>query len=229
MIHTQNKSNVLKNSFVDYAGAWTKNGWASGTGFTFEAKVVAKRRHTIKTGNDADLPTRLVAIQVEVLGDIMRREWDKQTGEELAPQISQNEKSVKGYLHNFDSTSAKALNAVTIDVLLAFVKKLQSVGLVSADVVSKLHPKNRNQIELWGDQANFLDLEFAEGDVIRVKTIGDTVVLESMTVVAAGSKQTFSAGGSQLKDDWTSKIAKAQVQEHPEEPSRTAAEDAEWD
>jgi hypothetical protein len=228
MIHSQNKSSVLKNSFVDYQGAWTKSGWAKGSGLQFEAKVVSKRRHTIKTGNDADLPTRLVAIQCEVVGDIMRREWDEATGKELAPQITQNEKSIKGFLHNFDSKDAHAVNTVTIDAVIGFIKSLQSVGLISADILSKLHPKTRNQIEVWGDQSNFLDLEINEGDIIRVKTMGDSIVIDSMTVVNQGSAKTFSAGGSGLGQSWTSKIATSQTKDEPEPAPRTKEEDDEW-
>lgn len=213
---------------MEYAGSWTKSSWANGSGYTFEAKVISKRRHTIKTGNDADLPTRLVAIQVEVVGDIMRREWDAKTGEELIPQITQNEKSFKGYLHNFNSTAAHAVNTSTVEILVGYLKKMQGVGLVSSEVVSKLHPKNRHNLELWGDQSNFLDLEFEEGDIIRVKTIGDSIVLETMTVVDQGSAKKFGAGGSALKDNLTSKIASAQVQDQPAEPPRSAEEDAEW-
>jgi hypothetical protein len=230
MIHTPNKSNVLKNSFIDYHGSWTKSTWATGSGFTFEAKVVSKRRHTIKTGNDADLPTRLVAIQVEVVGDVMRREWDAKTGEELIPQITQNTKSIKGYLHHFNSSDAHAVNTEKVETLIGYLQKMSSVGLVSNDIVTKLHPKARHNIELWGDQANFLDLEFDEGDIIRVKTIGDSVIIDSMLVVNQGSTKTFSAGGSGLGESWTSKIAKAAPQAEPvAEPSRSAAEDAEWD
>lgn len=229
MIHTPNKSNVLKNSFVDYHGSWTKSSWATGTGYYFEAKVVAKRRHTIKTGNDADLPTRLVAIQVEVLGDIMRREWDPQTGKELAPQITQNQKSIKGYLHNFNSTNAHAVNTQTIDAVVGHLQKMSSVGLVSNEIVAKLHPKTRNNIEVWGEQNNFLDLEFEEGSIIRLKTIGDSVIIDTMTVVDQGSEKKMSAGGSQLGDQWTDKISKIEPKPMPVEPARTAEEDAEWD
>jgi len=229
MIHAQNKSNVLKNSFVDYHGAWTKSGWASGAGFQFEAKVSSKRRHTIKTGNDADLPTRLVAIQCEVVGDIMRREWDAATGKELAPQITQNQKQIKGFLHNFNSSDAHAINTVTVDTLIAHLQKLQGVGLVSSDVLSKLHPKQRNQIEIWGDQSNFLDLEFNEGDIIRIKTQGDSIIIDTMTVVDQGSQKTLSAGGSGLGDSWTSKIAKVQPKDEPTSSAPSTTADDEWD
>lgn len=229
MIHSQNKSNVLKNSFVDYHGSWTKANWATGSGYQFEGKVVGKRRHTIKTGNDADLPTRLVAIQVEVLGDIMRREWDPQTGKELAPQITQNEKHIKGFLHNFNSTDAHALNTQTVENVVAHIQKMSSVGIVSSEVVNKLHPKTRNNIEVWGDQALFLDLEIDEGSIIRLKTIGDSVIIDTMTVVDQGSAKKLSAGGSQLGDSWTTKIAMVEAKPLPAEPARTAEEDAEWD
>lgn len=228
MIHSQGKSNVLKNSFVDYNGAWTKSGWASGSGFQFEAKVVSKRRHTVKTGNDADLPTRMVAIQCEVLGEVMRREWDEKTGKELAPEITQNTKSIKGYLHNFNSKDAHAVNTVPVDTLISYIQKLSSVGLVNADVVKQLHPKSRNQIEVWGDQSNFLDLEINEGDTIRVKTIGDSIVIDTMTVVDQGSAKTLSAGGSGLGQSWTSKISSVQAKEEPEPAPRTKEEDDEW-
>jgi len=229
MIHAQNKSNVLKNSFVDYHGAWTKSGWAGGSGYQFEAKVVSKRRHTIKTGNDADLPTRLVAIQCEVVGEIMRREWDAATGKELAPQITQNQKHMKGFLHNFNATDSQALNTVSVDVLVGHLQKLQGVGLVSSDVVTKLHPKSRNQLEIWGDQSNFMDLEINEGDIIRVKTLGDSIIIDTMTVVNEGSTKTLSAGGSGLGDSWTSKIAMAQPKDEPTSSVPSTAHDSEWD
>lgn len=229
MIHSQNKSNFLTNSLVDYHGSWTKSTWATGSGYQFEAKVVSKRRHTIKTGNDADLPTRLVAIQVEVIGEVMRREWDAQTGKELAPQITQNEKHMKGYLHNFNSSDAHAINTQTVEAIVGHLQKLSAAGLVSSDVINKLHPKNRNNIEVWGDQSLFLDLEIAEGSTIRVKTIGDSVIIENMTIVDQGSQKQLSAGGSQLGESWTDKISKMDAKPMPVEPTRTAEEDAEWD
>lgn len=229
MIHTQNKSQTLQTTFVDYHGSWTKSGWASGSGYQFEGVVVGKRRHTIKTGNDADLPTRLVAIQIEVVGDIMRREWDPETGKELAPQITQNEKHIKGFLHNFNSTDAHAVNTQTVEAMVGYLQKMSSVGIVSAEVVKKLHPKARNNIEVWGDQSLFLDLEINVGGTIRVKTIGDSVVIDSMIVVDQGSEKKLSAGGSQLGDSWTAKIAKVEPKPMPVEPARTAEEDAEWD
>lgn len=228
MIHTQNKSSVLKNTFVDYQGSWTKSTWATGSGFLIEGKVVSKRRHTIKTGNDADLPTRLVAIQIEVIGDIMRREFDPTTGEELAPQISQNERHMKGYLHTFNKTDAKALNTQSVEAIQGYMVKMAGVGLVSSELVKTIQ-KGRKTLELWGDQSNFLDLEIAEGDTIRAKTIGDSIVIESMTVVNQTSSKTFASGGNSLGNNWTAQIAmNAPSSSAPEEP-RSKEDDAEWD
>lgn len=218
--------NSLKSNVVNYSGNWTKNEWCKDVGFLIEGKVVGRRKQIIKASN-SDLPTRLLCIQVEINGEIIKREFDK-NGNELVPKVSLNQNIKKGYLHHFDKSEAKALNTADISVFVEFNNKLAQAGLISQNILGQLHPNKKNVIEFWGDQDNFLKIEINDNSTVRLKTVGNTNIIDTLTVVGKLNSTTFQSGDTSLKGNWTDKIAdySSNVEETKNDEDNN---DDEWD
>lgn len=219
--------NTLKSTIVNYSGNWTKSEWCEGVGFLVEGKVVGRRRQVIKTSNH-DLPTRLLCLQVEINGEILRREFDK-NGNELIPKVSLNQNIKKGYLHHFDKSEARALNTADISVFVNFNNKLAKAGLIDQSTLDNLHPKKKNVIEFWGDQDNFLKFEIKTDSTVRLKTIGDTNIIDTLTIVGKLNATTFQSGDTSLQGNWTDKIADFSSNTPDDINNNEDGNDDEWD
>lgn len=220
------QSNALKSTLVNYSGEWSQEKWCKGTGFIIEGKIVGRRRQTIKT-TEKDIPNRLLCIQIEIVGDIIRREYDS-NGVELVPKISLNQKNVKGYLHHFDSRESKALNTESIDFLVKYEKELSNSGLISNEILGQLHPNKKNVAEFWGNQDSFLNVEMKNGDTIRLKTKGDSTIVDTLTLVGKQNQTNFQSGATDLGDNWMSKISNISDNDMSNQTNEEENDD-EWD
>lgn len=121
---------------------------------------------------------------------------------------------------------AKAVNVAPTSELIAHNKKMVSDGLIPSSATDSLAPKKPNVIEFWAELDLNLATDFKAGDTIRLKTIGDSTLVENFTVINRLAANTFAAGGSSTLDSWTSNINKSTAEEAAEAP---AANDDEWD
>jgi hypothetical protein len=112
--------------------------------------------------------------------------------------------------------------------LIDYNKKLISAGLIPSSATGSLHPKQSNVIEFWADLDPNLSTDFKTGDSIRLKTIGNSTIVESFTVINRLAANTFAAGGSSTLDSWTSNINKSNALDEEPAAEPAAADDDEW-
>jgi len=82
--------------------------------------------------------------------------------------------------------------------------------------------------KFWADRTKFQKVELAVGKEIRLKTVGDSIFVASITLVGDHNRflYNFSGEGDQVEGSWTSKITSkaADVVDN-----RQGANDDEWD
>jgi hypothetical protein len=71
---------------------------------------------------------------------------------------------MKGYLHHYDKTGAKALNTAPLDEVVGQCKKLINGKLIPTPYSTQLHPAKPNVVEFWADLDKNLTAEFKVGD-----------------------------------------------------------------
>jgi len=90
-----------------------------------------------------------------------------------------------------------------VDELLTQVKKLTSANAVPASILSNLHPTKASIVEFYADTTKLTEVDFKIGDGIRLKTIGNSAFVESLTVITKASANTFASGGTSTLDAMT--------------------------
>lgn len=94
--------------------------------------------------------------------------------------------------------------------------------------VAGVHPAERDVLEFWGDATYMRGLDLKEGDKVRLKTKGDTVLIES---VAKETELATHFHGEQQKGTWTDQISKGDQKDDKPVPGEEleGVDDDEWD
>eukprot|EP01132_Coremiostelium_polycephalum_P004332 gene4332-5422_t len=214
---------------------WTKESLCKGDGYIVEGIVKGVKMHSIfvasKTSiHDTPLPTRFVAIQIE-LDHGIKRNW--KDGVEIPPKMIRATAISKGYLNKFDRIQSSIVDKVDSNALL------QAIGSEGKalprgfhdDALPYLHPSKPNYFEFWADAEKFSHKDTKPGDEVRIKTIGNSIFIESLVKMDINQISNFS-GDSQLGDSWTTNIMKRTDQgrydEKQQEPVNNDDDDDEW-
>jgi len=218
---------------LQWDGQWTKSAICKGNGFIVEGRVIAKRSHSmaVKNANAPDaLPNRFVALQVKISQPAQKRNF-KPDGTEIAPHFQDQEKHIKGYL-SFDHKQAQSLASISTQEFCNILGQNSGgptpKGWVKADILNKLHPKQASVFEFWVDVSDFHNKDINIGSDVRLKTIGDSILVESITKIGqiTSTLKNFS-GSDSVGESWTSKIKKKDS-ESEEDEHHSGADSDEW-
>ncbi|KAH3764176.1 Arp2/3-interacting proteins Arpin [Pelomyxa schiedti] len=168
------------------------------------------------------LPTRFFAVQLKVTR-ACRRRFDEGTGQEIMPQDKRVTVVRTGYL-TANRTVVDTPDEVDPAALNSVIRTFP--GAPPEAQRSKLHPNVPNTYEFWVDSAKYVNSDFVKGKSFRLKTRGDSLLVETITVMddLTNTLKDF-AGDTSLGDSFASKIAKAKAAEKPAEPED---DDADW-
>eukprot|EP00028_Trichosphaerium_sp_Am-I-7-wt_P000494 CAMPEP_0168535148 /NCGR_PEP_ID=MMETSP0405-20121227/18464_1 /TAXON_ID=498012 /ORGANISM="Trichosphaerium sp, Strain Am-I-7 wt" /LENGTH=148 /DNA_ID=CAMNT_0008562273 /DNA_START=268 /DNA_END=714 /DNA_ORIENTATION=- len=146
-----------------------------------------------------------------------------------------------GYL-SFQTTKAKALGAVSAKDLCDMLGRGTGLpapkGFLKQDSLNNLHPKKMSVFEFWLDVHDFQSKDIHVNDNVRLKTRGDSIIVESIAKLVEDNKllknNNFFAGGTGVSEGWTDKIMKNKFDSDDEEEEAPkeegdCAEDDEWD
>jgi len=127
----------------------------------------------------------------------------------------------KGHLNQYEKTDATMEDKLSLGELIAVLGgKALPDGFHDASL-PKLHPKVSGNFEFWVDIEK-LRLDLKAGDAIQLKTLGDSVFVDSI------QKQDLrgTSSDSQLGDSLSAKIAAAKANEVNDKEDDN---DADWD
>ncbi|EGG19525.1 hypothetical protein DFA_00103 [Cavenderia fasciculata] len=191
---------------------WTKEKWCNGDGFIIEGTVKKVKVHSMFISSKpavhhTPLPTRFVSITVEVDQCIKRNYKD---GVEVPPKMVRATAIAKGYLNKFERVQSQLVEKVDSNALAKAVGsptgKALPIGFHD-DSLPSLHPSTPNIFEFWADAEKFSHKDTKVGDEIRIKTIGNSIFLESVVKMDSQQISNFS-GDQQLGSSWTNQIMK---------------------
>jgi len=229
MIHQDAK--VVAGSTIAWKGDWTESlHQKEGNGFIVTGKIVHKRSHNVNVSGKKTFPTNFIALTLELTDDIVKRAFDK--GVEIAPQVQNERSAIKGYL-TVERSKGKIVDILTVEefakVISGDTRKVVPNGYLSEDYLKNLYPHKPNVLEFWADRVKFQKVETSPGKEIRLKTLGDSIFVHSMTSINQQNKFLYNFSGDidDVGDSWTSKITSNATQ--PGQSKKEDEGDDEWD
>eukprot|EP01120_Amphizonella_sp_Union-15-10_P011854 TRINITY_DN5148_c0_g1_i1.p1 TRINITY_DN5148_c0_g1~~TRINITY_DN5148_c0_g1_i1.p1 ORF type:complete len:223 (+),score=35.06 TRINITY_DN5148_c0_g1_i1:96-764(+) len=218
------RANSEPASRVEYPGEWTKEAICEGKGFVVEGVLLTKRTHSVAAqAKTQTLPTKFVALQLKLTSPAKRRNFGPD-GKELAPEFEERSKTFKGYL-SYEKKDARSTANVTNQELCDILGKKSGgpipKNLSKPDVLNHLHPKQIGVFEFWLESSQWPSLDLALGQAVRLRTLGDSVLVETITKIDSVTSNLVNYSGE--TESWTSKIVQRQDDEEKEESEE------EWD
>ncbi|ESO90090.1 hypothetical protein LOTGIDRAFT_218129 [Lottia gigantea] len=201
---------------------WTKDG----SGVLVEACIKAKSRIAVTDNSNKKASTRLLFVKYYILhvetGRAHKRKFDA-NGKEIEPNFSETTKVLTGYLNSSYKTEAKGQT----DKL----SQTEIVNMIEKSELKKISDKSAqtNTISFWIEESELQKMELESGDVVRMKTKGNSPFIYTIGKVEGDScKVSNFAGGDQVGASWTEKIRSIQP---PSTVKSNADEigDDEWD
>ncbi|KAM9994768.1 hypothetical protein ACTFIY_000959 [Dictyostelium cf. discoideum] len=222
-------------SSTNYSGTFTKERFCGGDGFIVEGILQKHNIHTVflqakQPLQDTVLPTRYVAITIE-FDNTVKRNW--KDGVEIPPKMTRATAITKGYLNKFDRVQATLVDKINADQLsIAISDGNKNSSLPSNfhdDAIKNLHPNKKNYFEFWADVDKFSHKIFKSGDEVRIKTIGDSIFVDSVVKMDSNNIANFS-GDSNLGDSFASNIMKRydQIESNNQQQEEEEEDDDEW-
>jgi len=219
----------LKATSSHWDGAFKAEENLSGEGVYVEGAVRAWRFHSVHSSTDIH---RYLAVQVTVLV-ARQRQFDSRK-QEVEPTIRGLRNLRKGWLNGTYKASAKDdPNSVSVAALVEKLGAKSGKSLPAGyadDQLAALHPTVTNTFELWGDVTKCKNVLLELGAVVRIKTRGDSLFIESMTRADKG--EFVGKTGGDVLNGWDKQLQQyAQDSSDEEIPGQDleGAADDEWD
>ncbi|EGC38910.1 hypothetical protein DICPUDRAFT_148371 [Dictyostelium purpureum] len=218
-------------SSTNFSSTFTKERWCKGDGFIIEGVLVKHNIHTVFVNckqplTETPLPTRFVAIVLEFDNGI-KRNWNEH-GIELPPKMTRSTAITKGYLNKFDRVQATIVDKVDCDQICAAIANGKPLPENFHDeAIPSLHPKKKNHLEFWADVDKFSHKIFKQGDEIRIKTMGNSIFVESIVKMDQNNMANL-AGDSQLGDSFSKNIMKRYDEINTSNQPEEEEDDDEW-
>lgn len=225
--HSRGEALAATNS--TFPRAFDPASFRQGPGLMVEGPIVELRHHTLK--DSAGAYHRFLAVVVDCTGGHLRV-FNAQ-GVEVEADQSKIDRKRTGFA-TWSTGVVAAANALTATQI---VERLGGVGIPAdwhAQGGAALHPAVTNRVEFWAPRALLVDAKLAIGAVIKIKTAGDshlvdTLWLKDATTLTKGT----SYAGEDVGSGWAGKVEQAaqQPQQHaPPKPdaNKEAVADDEW-
>lgn len=180
----------------------------TGTGFIIEGVLKAVRMHLVTGATGTDLPTRFIAIRLQV-SHVCRRKFVG--GTEVLPDQNKTSMEIRGYLTKEKVVEKSGAEAATMGEIVSFLGPVcvPSTGFVVASQKANVHPAVPGVFEFWADAARFITSDFILERKFRIKTRGDTIIVESATRMDDKSEKeclSYYAGEDGISSSWNAKI-----------------------
>jgi len=216
---------------------WTRSEQCKGDGFLVEGELLHMHMHNL-TGappkSKDNLPARFIAIQMSVTR-VTKRKWSPE-GQEIEPDEAVTRTELKGYLTKVRTTSQPATTAADKASIEKVLTEAAGRCVPGSFVVQKsqTHPAVSGVFEFWLDAAEYVAGDFAKGRHYRLKTVGDTPIVEGVTRTDDGSEKEVLrhyAGGDEIGSSWSTQLSKMGKKSDPEasEGPQIERDDSEWD
>lgn len=206
-----------------WEGRWDPQALCKGTGILMEGVFHKTTKHTIQ--DSTATKRRFIVFHIEFSAGCLRR-YDTQS-QEIEANFGQTALVRTGYLHS----SYKQETKVTADT----VDYQKVVDLLNSRLSPLVRPTHAGELCLWAEEDAYNHVEIEYGQHIRLKTRGNSPLIDSLTKLDTVQKSRSSnfAGGEQTGGSWTSKVMGVkQTQDVPVSLPQDEVEgvgDEEWD
>eukprot|EP01114_Cavostelium_apophysatum_P015696 TRINITY_DN4336_c0_g1_i1.p1 TRINITY_DN4336_c0_g1~~TRINITY_DN4336_c0_g1_i1.p1 ORF type:complete len:221 (+),score=24.68 TRINITY_DN4336_c0_g1_i1:53-715(+) len=220
MIHSSVGGDFISTSSKFAAGSWPPA--ISGDGVAVQGTVVEVRNHSLQ--DQSNKTNRYVSVVLDV-ETIRTRKFDS-GGKEIETAPPTDKAVGKGYINKFDHKSIDDPYRISPDTYLGTTLKGNSMPYYESQD-KKLHPHVPDRFEFWGEPAKLKPMDIKKGAVLKLKTKGDSIFVDSCSVLKANAAN---YSGEDVLGGWTSKISASKDQEKKVEvDNREGADDSEWD
>lgn len=218
---------------LDAGAEWTAARVCGGAGVIVEGVLEDLRMHTVQRAPaGSDLPTRFVVLRLAVDRATVRKWRD---GVEVLPDQTKTKVVVRGYLTREKTVcrpEGSGTDAAAAARIVAAAFGHAPAGLFPAPDAAA------HTFEFWADAAAFVVSDFVRGRRYRLKTRGDSPLVEAATRIDGGAEKdvlSYYAGGDGISTSWNATIDRA-AKAHAAAPASTALpgpederDDSEWD
>lgn len=219
----------LKATSSHWEGPFKAEDNLSGDGVYVEGAVRAWRFHSVHSSTDIH---RYLAVQVTVLL-ARQRQFDGRK-QEIEPTIRGLRSLRKGWMNGTYKASTKD-DPISVSIESLVAKLGANTGKpvpagYADEQLPALHPTVANTFELWGDVTKCKNVQLEVGAVVRIKTRGDSVFIETMTRADKG--EFIGKAGGDVLNGWDKQLQQyAQDSSDEEIPGQDleGAADDEWD
>lgn len=216
MIHSS-VGDIVSSGVTEYKGEFTP-GPFNGPGAAIEGYVNSVRSHTI---NDSTKRMKRFTVVVLDVKSSRRRTYDT-NGVEIDVQTPKEKLERTGYLF-YKRTAVEDPNIIQLDGLSAMLGKGSGSALPNGlyDINQpSVHPSKQGVFEFWGEPGMMRSIEMKKGDIVRLKTKGSSLWVESIS-----KRQDIAPKYSGEKMGWMDKVMNVKEEADEDED----AGDDEWD
>eukprot|EP01099_Mayorella_cantabrigiensis_P002314 TRINITY_DN2019_c0_g1_i1.p1 TRINITY_DN2019_c0_g1~~TRINITY_DN2019_c0_g1_i1.p1 ORF type:complete len:234 (-),score=60.73 TRINITY_DN2019_c0_g1_i1:18-719(-) len=215
----------------NYLGDWEREiseVTKKGKGFEISGELVAVHNHNL-TETSKKKVHRYVCFILQV-NKVRRREWEN--GEEIdTDRVQKTVARTTGYLNKTEKIAIHDPYSVEVNELANLIAGGKGLPQnYHPQQLNKLHPKVSAHFEFWADSQLLKGSTANVGDVIRLKTKGDSIFVETLSSSpspASRSLPTLTTGtnysGEDVLSGWTGKI-----QQRKEQTTAENDDDDEW-
>lgn len=215
---------------------WTAASVCGGAGVIVEGTLEDLHMHTVQRAPaGSDLPTRFVVLRLAVDRATVRK-W--QDGVEVLPDQTRTKVVVRGYLTREKTVcrpEGSGTDAASAARIVAGVLARAPAALFAPASAST--PLPAGTFEFWADAAAFVVADFVRGRRYRLKTRGDTPLVEAATRIDGGAEKdvlAYYAGGDGISTSWNATIDRAAKARAAPAPTALPGpederDDSEWD
>ncbi|KYQ93087.1 hypothetical protein DLAC_05709 [Tieghemostelium lacteum] len=215
---------------TEFSQHWTKEHLCKGDGFIIEGVVKGSKVHNVFVTSKQNpeytaLPTRFLAVTM-VVDSIIKRNWNKD-GYEIPPKMTRGTAISKGYLNKFDRIQSTPVDKLDCNQMANLIANGNALPHdFHDDVLKNLHPHVPNTFEFWLDMEKFNHKDIKAGDEVRIKTIGNSVIVQEYVRMDQSQISNFS-GDKDLGTNFVKNINKFKDSDENNEPQQDDDDD-EW-
>lgn len=214
---------------------WTAASVCGGAGVIVEGTLEDLHMHTVQRAPaGSDLPTRFVVLRLAVDRATVRK-W--QDGVEVLPDQTKTKVVVRGYLTREKTVcrpEGSGTDAASAARIVATALGHAPAALFPSGAASGAAA---GAFEFWADAAAFVVADFVRGRRYRLKTRGDSPLVESATRIDGGTEKdvlAYYAGGDGISTSWNATIDRAAKAHAAPAPTALPGpederDDSEWD
>lgn len=207
---------------VQWPTPWNPKVYQSGNGVLVEGIVADRHRYMVHDSTGIKKRYLLLTFRVD---RAHKRQYDA-SGKEVEPNFSQTAKVRTGYLHSSYKIDAKGTtDNLPVDQVCQLINKddllKQTTGKYPAGCVI-----------LWLDEKQTDQMEYSNGDSLRLKTSGDGPFVASIAKIDTQSSTVANyAGGEDVGASWTDKVlaVKTNTDRALPQDQVEGVDDDEWD